>query len=118
MSDLQSGDVERMLTEYLQTAIEWDAAENDAAKANKLFDRSHRLYKQLRSSDAGRAGIANLMNDPCVGVRLLAASDSLEWSEAEAIATLEAIEHYPGLHAISAKYTLKAYRDGTLNLDW
>ena len=118
MSEPESDDVQRALSEYLQTAIEWDAAANDAAKANKLFDRSHRLYKQLKTSAAGRTGIASLMNDSCVGVRLLAATDSLAWSEPEAVATLEAIEQIPGLHAVSAKYTLKAHREGTLNLDW
>jgi hypothetical protein len=118
VSDPRSDDVERALSEYLQTAIEWDAAANDAPRANKLFARSHRLYKQLRDSEAGRAGIASLMNDSCVGVRLLTATDSLAWSEAEAVATLEEIEQTPGLHAVSAKYTLKSYRDGTLNLDW
>lgn len=34
------------------------------------------------------------------------------------VAGLESIETEPGLHAVAAKYTLKSYRDGTLDLDW
>jgi hypothetical protein len=90
-------DIERALSEFLQTVIEWDAAENDAAKANKLFDRLHRLYKQLRNSEACRAGIASLMND---------------------LATLEAIEHYPGLEVAAPTDNDRAGEAQGVQEDW
>jgi hypothetical protein len=34
------------------------------------------------------------------------------------VRVLEEIEKVPGLHAVTAKYTLKAFRQGTLNQDW
>jgi len=51
-----------------------------------------------------------------VNVRLLAASHSLGWAPGEASTVLEALEQERGLHALTAKYTLKAYRSGKLNL--
>jgi hypothetical protein len=58
------------------------------------------------------------MQDPRLGVRLAAASHSLGWDSTHAVRVLEEIEKVPGLHAVTAKYTLKAFRQGTLNQDW
>jgi hypothetical protein len=49
---------------------------------------------------------------------LLAAAHTLGWEPADACAVLEAIQEGPGLHAVTAKYTLRSYRAGTLNQDW
>ena len=110
--------VAELLDDYSKTAVAWDAAQRDAARANPLFDRLQALQKQLRVEPDGRAGIEALMAHPSAGVRLTAAAHSLQWSPAEAARVLEALQAGPGLHAVTAKYTLKAYRDGTLNLDW
>ena len=53
-----------------------------------------------------------------MGVRLAAASDSLGWAPDKAVRVLEAIQTEPRLHAVSAKYTLKSFREGRLNMDW
>jgi hypothetical protein len=51
-------------------------------------------------------------------VRLVAATHSLAWAPETATATLEAIERSDGLIAVDAKWTLRSYRSGQLNLDW
>jgi hypothetical protein len=114
----QSVPYEAVLADYLATATAWDRAQGDPEEANRLFDRLHRLAGELKSTEDGRRGIAALIHDPSVGVRLIAASDSLAWAEAEAIDALEQIEVGRGLHAVSAKYTLMAFRGGRLNTVW
>lgn len=93
--------------EYEQIVRDWDKNANNPRKANRLFDRAHNLFKRLRDSEQGHAGIAALMNDPNPGVRVTAASHSLRWQEAEAIATLETLDNdvRSRLHGVSAKYT-------------
>jgi hypothetical protein len=113
-----TGDVERLLAEYLRTAAEWNPGFDRPRRANKLFDRNHLLYRQLRETSEGRDAIAGLLNDSRPGVRAVAAVHCLAWREAEAVAVLEALALEPGLVAIDAKYSLKAHREGTLDLDW
>jgi len=109
---------EELIEQYRSTAIAWDMMQGDAKKANPLFDRLHVIFKQLRNEQAGRDGISALMSDPTTGVRLMAASHSLAWAPDRAKAVLEAIQKEPGLHAVTAKYTLKSFREGRLNMDW
>lgn len=103
---------------YLQLARAWDEQQGDARRANKLFDEHHAVAKQLRASEPGRQAIAALLGHEHSGVRLLAATDTLAWNPDAAVAVLKSIDTEPGLHAVTAKYTLKSYRDGTLDLDW
>lgn len=110
--------IAEFLAVYLRTAELWDALQGDAESANKAFDENHQAYKVLRQSPAGRAAITRLMTHPNIGVRLLAATHSLANAPDEAIGVLESIEAEGGLHAVSAKYTLRSYRLGTLELDW
>jgi hypothetical protein len=119
--DPMTESTEDLITEYRSTAIAWDIMQNDANKANPLFKRLHIIYKDLRVQKAGRDAITAVMDDPTVsvGVRLVAAGHSLGWEPRRAIAVLETIEREgPGLNRTTAKYTLKAFREGTLNLDW
>jgi hypothetical protein len=112
---------EDLITEYRSTAIAWDIMQNDATKANPLFKRLQVIYKDLRLQQAGRDAITALMDDATVGVgvRLVAASHTLGWEAERAIAALETIERDgPGLYRTTAKYTLKSFREGTLNQDW
>jgi hypothetical protein len=114
----QSEPYAAVLADYRATAVAWDRAQGDPTEANRLFDRMHRLAGELKSTEDGRRAITALINDPSVGVRLIAASDSLAWAEAEAIDALKQIEGGRGTHAVSAKYTLKEFREGRLNTDW
>jgi hypothetical protein len=110
--------VDALIDEYRSTAIAWDVLQSDAKKANPLFDRLHVLFKQLRTEQSGRDAIAALMDDPNKGVRLIAASDSLAWAPEKAVRVLEAIQSEHGLHGVSAKYTIKSFREGRLDMDW
>lgn len=117
-SDDHVGDLAK---EYRSNAIAWDSLRNEPRKANRLFDRLHAIYKELRNHEAGRRAISEVRDDESLGaeVRLLAAADSLGWEADRSIAVLETIERDgPGLSRVTAKYTLKAYREGTLDLDW
>jgi hypothetical protein len=108
-----------LLGEFAEDATAWDSlVGGDARKANHIFDRLHALAKELRQTPAGRAGLLGLTRHEIPGVRLLAATECLAWSPEVAVPTLEAIESSVGLHAVSAKYTLKSYRAGTLDSDW
>jgi hypothetical protein len=105
--------------EYRRLAVDWDEARDDPALANRLFDRLHALSKDIRGSTDGQAALVSLLDDPVTAVRLSAATDALAFSENRAVETLEEIERGDGgLHAVSAKWTLRSYRAGTLKLDW
>jgi hypothetical protein len=106
--------------EYRAMATEWDAVKANPQQANRAFDALHACYKRLRDSPAGRQAIIGLLDDPAIAVRLLAATHCLAWESSRAQSVLEAIEHEPtaGLYAVDAKWTLRSYRQGKLNLDW
>ena len=93
-----------------------------AAKANKLFDAMHVIAKELRMSEEGRRGLEALTDHPRAGVRLNAAAHVLLWAPELAVPVLEAISRSSGpdfgLSPTTARYTLKAFHEGTLNLDW
>lgn len=111
-------ELRELVAQYRSTAAAWDAARNDAKKANPLFDRLHQQFKELRASQLGREAIAALMDDDNIGVRLMAATHSLAWLPDKASSVLSEIEKVPGLYAVTAKYTLKSFREGRLHLDW
>jgi hypothetical protein len=107
-----------MRSQYREMAVAWDEARDDPKKANRIFDALHALYKDLRTTADGRLAIVSLLEDPVTAVRLSAATHSLGWQPAKAEQVLEEIEQEGSLHAVSAKWTLRSYRSGKLNLDW
>lgn len=114
------GDVEvtELVEKYRLLAEEWDEKQGDAKRANRVFDKHHEVAKQLRDIEGGRLGIQALLTHPVIGVRLLAATDTLLWAPEAAVPVLEQIEADRNRHSIAAEYTLKAFREGKLNLDW
>lgn len=104
--------------EYRRLAVEWDEAREAPDQANRLFDQLHAHYKAIRDSNDGRTAILSLLDDPVTGVRLAAATHCLSIEGDQAVAALEAIEAGNGLHAVTAKWTLRSFRAGTLDLDW
>lgn len=113
--------IQELVAAYRATAAAWDRVQDDAKKANPLFKELHALYKLLRSDEVGRTALTDLMHDRTVGtgVRLLAASHSLAWDPVNGVGVLEAIERDgPGLYRTTARYTLKSFREGTLDMDW
>lgn len=111
-------EVGRMAAEYRSLLVEWSLSRNSPKRANLLFRKNHELYKKLRVTEEGRNAIIRLLDDEELAVRLSAAIDSLEWVPERAVPILEEIEQLPNLYAIDAKYSLIAFRNGTLNLDW
>ena len=105
-------------SEYRRLAIEWDEARDTPAQANRLFDHLHAVYKARRGTEAGRNAILGLLDDPVTAVRLAAATHSLGVDESRAVAALEEMAAGPGLHAVTAKWTLRSFRAGRLSLDW
>jgi hypothetical protein len=89
--------------------------------------RWSRLVGQLRTeqrvlaeSHDGRASIEALMGDPRPAVRLWSAAAVLFWDPQRARPALEEIREAPAtydLHSITAKHTLLAFDDGSLDPD-
>ncbi len=111
-------EVRALQDQYRALVVEWDEARDNPKQANKIFDQVHALYKDLRRSEDGRLAIAGLLDDPITAVRLKAATHALAWQPERAAAVLEEIEQEDNLHAVSAKWTLRSFRAGKLNLDW
>ena len=110
---------EQLADEFRDSIVLWDSlVETDAKSANALFDRIHAIAKRLRTTPGGQLAMERLTGDDSRAVRLLAATECLAWDSEIAVPVLEEIEDGPGLLAVDAKYTLKSFRAGTLNLDW
>jgi hypothetical protein len=107
-----------MRSQYREMAVAWDEARDDPKEANRIFDALQVLYKNLRGTAEGRDAITSLLDDPITAVRLAAATHSLAWQPARSEQALEEIEMEGSLHAVTAKWTLRSYRAGKLNLDW
>jgi hypothetical protein len=103
---------------YRQLAVEWDQARDDPAEANRLFDKLQVAYKGMRDSPEGRDAILGLLKDAETPVQLLAATHSLAWDPTAAERVLTEIEQQDNMHAVTAKWTLRSFRAGKLNLDW
>jgi hypothetical protein len=104
--------------EYRALAVEWAAARDSPDQANRIFKAHHALYKRIRDSAAGREAITGLLDDPVTAVRVLAATHSLAWEPDQAAQALQEIEQESSPYAADAKWTLRSYRNGKLNLDW
>ncbi len=106
-----------MREQYRKLALEWQASQGVSRVANRIFDKHLALYRKIRDTPEGAEVIAELMDDPAPAERLLAASHSLSTDPAKAERVLEDIEAEGTIFAIDAKYTLRGFREGTLNLD-
>jgi hypothetical protein len=76
--------------------------------------------RSLAASPEGRTAITGLLDDPRPTVRLWAAAAVLFWDADAARPVLTAIREYPleyDLHSITAKQTLLAFEEGTLDPD-
>lgn len=104
--------------QYRALAAEWGEAQDSPDQANRIFKAHHALYKRIRDSAAGREAITGLLDDPVTAVRMLAATHSLAWEPDRAAQALEEIEQEPSPYAVDARWTLRSYRNGKLNLDW
>jgi hypothetical protein len=105
-------------SQYRELAVEWGGAQDDPPVANQILRRHHDLAKRMRETPEGRQAIEELLDDAVTVVRLAAATDSLAWQSSRGVAALEEIEQEGSLYAVDAKWTLRSYRSGKLNLDW
>ncbi|HLX51222.1 MAG TPA: DUF2019 domain-containing protein [Streptosporangiaceae bacterium] len=115
---IASEPVANLKDRYRTLAVEWDEARENPDEANSIFKVHHSVYKILRDTPEGREAIISFMEDPLTPVRLLAATHSLQWQPAQAQAVLEEIMQQTNPYATDAKWTLRSYRNGKLDLDW
>lgn len=106
------------LAQYRELALAWDASKAKPEEANRIFRQHHEVYKQLRQTEEGRAGITDLLRDSTIVIRLLAATHSLGWAKEQAEQVLEEMSAGNAPYAFDAKWTLRSFRNGKLNLDW
>jgi hypothetical protein len=112
--------VEALREEYVSLSEQWVSLPNARHRMkNKVFVEHHGVSKRLRATERGRAGLLQLVNQDSDVVRLQAAVDCLAFAPEVGIPALEAIElPETNRYSFDAKWTLKTFRDGTLNLDW
>lgn len=103
---------------YRKLALDWHASKDVPRVANVIFKKHHALYKEIRESEEGAQVIVGLLDDPEPAVRLLAGTHALSINQAKAEKVLEDLEDEGTILATSAKYTLREFREGTLDLNW
>ena len=120
-------DIERAWSIYPKTLVDMAGVSGDSGATdsprrwNRLVDRLQEQILVLQGSPIGRDAISELLDDPRPTVRLWSATHALLWNEARARTVLEALRDSPelvGLHATSARYTLREYDVGRLDREW
>jgi hypothetical protein len=115
---ISDASVPDLVEAYEETARRWGQLQSDSAQANRVFEENHAIYKRLRDEREGQSAISRLRGDESEAVRLLAATHSLAWEPDAAVETLRAIKEGGGLVSVTAKYTLRSYESGKLDLNW
>jgi hypothetical protein len=117
---LTADEESRLLADVVEDLPLWDALGFDTPKkANKIFDRVHKTARKLQATPTGRAGLEALMSHESAAVRVIAADRVLRWDPDKSVPVLEHLRDIAGgRHGFDAKYILKGYNEGTLDLDW
>lgn len=97
-----------------RTLVESWAAETDTETANAQLDRLTELAGVVREAPEGRRVVLELMASPVAGERLLAASTALTFAPETAVECLENLAAGRGTIALSARWTLRGYRRGSI----
>jgi hypothetical protein len=117
MSDgeFQTCSNEELVSEYAHAAVDYDRALNaaDSRSANRAQDRLVGAYRELRSRTAATSLLPLLQSEDEV-VRSFVASHALEFAPEQGEPVLLWLAARPGPNQTAAKYTLKAWREGTL----
>lgn len=104
--------------EYLAVALRRSQflAQNNAKRANREFDKLHRILKESlrRLPDKGEAALKRIAENPDVEVQLEAAAHLLAIDEPYAIHLLEIIANRPAAGSFTAAMTLREWRKGKL----
>lgn len=110
--------IEMLVADYRQAAAaQWFAitsGQRKVARANS--EVVVKIYTELRSRGRdAQVALLPLLEDPEPGVRAWAASHALDFAPEQGEPVLMALERSPsGLTAVTAKYALKQWREGTL----
>lgn len=105
--------VEQLAGEYRRLILEKRALHAQPRLGNKISRKIRMVFEELSSTEEGRIALSSLMDDPEVGVRLLAAVDCWRWDETRATQVIEAVMLEPTFDAVSARYALIGLRNGT-----
>lgn len=110
-------EIEELVRDYREAAVKTDTTRNPRQQ-HRWFDRLHKTYKALRSSEQGRQRLVELLDDGDMSVRCWAAAHSLDYVSERARRILEIIRDDNGPCSMSAKYTLIEYDAGRLTFDF
>ena len=115
---LKEASTEALVTAYRQAAAaQWAAIARGQSKiAYKHSDMVVKIYSELRGRGRqAQTTLLPLLTDAEPGVRAWAASHALDFAPEEGEPVLKELEAAPrGLTAVTAKYVLKQWREGTL----
>jgi hypothetical protein len=105
----------KILNQYKQAAELTGHKSPDAA--NRSAKKLHELFKQLRTTEEGRAAIETLFSDPSPQVRCWASAHTLMWAPQLARHVLEELRDAKGRCSFDAEMILKQFDKGTLSFN-
>ncbi|MEX2140345.1 MAG: hypothetical protein WD894_13865 [Pirellulales bacterium] len=108
--------VDRLIVDYRDGAAQTGTSIPQVANAG--HDRLHSCFKQLRTTEVGRAAIEKLMADENPHVRLWAAAHSLTWASDRARPVLAELAKSAGPGSFDAEMTLKEFDKGNLSYNY
>lgn len=103
---------------YRGLALEWAALQDKPGYANRVFERHHAFYKEVRSLPEAQSALRALLDDPSPAVRMLAATHLLPIAPTEAEPVLLTLVDAGTIYGFDAKYVLLQFHEGKLNFDW
>ena len=117
-----SRDEFQLEAQFLETALRRAEflREHESKKANKEYDKLHRLKNKLRElPDKGDSLLKRIVSHSDLDVRILAAAALLAVDEPYAISVLEDVSaRDAGLQSFTAEMTLREWRKGSIRDYW
>jgi hypothetical protein len=117
--EARSDKVRQLAEMYVDAAVKWADAISKmyVNRANDLVEvMGETEEKLLREGVPGQEALAHLMKHENPNVRYWAATGSLPFAMAEAVATLEELKHQKGILGLDAEIILRKWRaDGARN---
>jgi len=113
--NLQQANIEELIQTYAQAAAAHGQAlaAGNPRSANRAHDKLASAYRELRNRAMAHL-LLPLLGSEDENVRLWAAAHALEFSPEQGEPVLLKLATAPKLLGMQAKYTLKAWREGTL----
>lgn len=117
LENVSAADIDQLVGAYREAAMRHgEATENgDHEEANRSAEIVLSVYSELRRrGPAAQIRLLSFLADEAPGVRLWAASHALDFSPAEGARTLQELVSSERLIGLSAKTTLREWREGKL----